>query len=223
MENKVFAFDQKINASGNIEFRCSFGRKKQLYDNRQGKSDKISLGLDELDFLVNARESLEQLKGYYPQVSTLTQETNYAPSSTSAPCTTMTTSQTLAAMGSPMQILDLPMHESPPCLPMAAMGAPMQVLHLQQTQEVVNYISNCQTPILPESTSMFTPAQVRGYKHIATPFKRSRTSGSAADDQVRGKRLRFTEQYETISPPPVLYEDCENIPPEMFTPYDSPY
>lgn len=78
MENTLI-FQQKINSKGNLEFRTSFGRSKaivlrryndyfyvDIYDNRTGHTERISLGLDEIDFLVNARDTLEQLKGYFP-------------------------------------------------------------------------------------------------------------------------------------------------------------
>jgi len=79
MENSAVIFQQKINTKGNLEFRSSFGRSKamvlrryngyfyvDLYDNRKGHTEHISLGLDEIDFIVDTRQTLEQLKDYFP-------------------------------------------------------------------------------------------------------------------------------------------------------------
>lgn len=80
-ENVVF--QQRINGKGNVEFRTKFGRSKaivmrrhdgyfyiDMYDNRPGKSDRISIGTDELELLCNMKGSLESLKSHFPaQVS----------------------------------------------------------------------------------------------------------------------------------------------------------
>ncbi|CAG2222413.1 unnamed protein product [Mytilus edulis] len=76
-ENVVF--QQRINGKGNVEFRTKFGRSKaivmrrhdgyfyiDMYDNRPGKSDRISIGTDELELLCNMKGSLESLKSHFP-------------------------------------------------------------------------------------------------------------------------------------------------------------
>ena len=84
LDSENVVFNQTSNSKGDVEFRTVFGRKKalvfrqyrgfhyvDLYDNIPGKVGKISLGLDELDFLFNIRGNLESLTGHFNKVRTL--------------------------------------------------------------------------------------------------------------------------------------------------------
>lgn len=74
-ENVVF--QQVRNSKGETVFRAKFGRDKalsfrkfqgfhyiDLFDNRPKKTNRICLGLDELDFLFSIRGNLESLTSY---------------------------------------------------------------------------------------------------------------------------------------------------------------
>lgn len=65
--------------------------------------------------------------------------------------------------------------------------------------------------------------QQQEYTHVRTPFKRSNTTFRGMCQG--GKKLRFaTPEYEAITPPLVVTpveKDTENVPPEMFIPFES--
>ena len=82
MAQENVIFQQRITSKGKIEYRTKFGRQKalvfrqhvgflylELYDNKPGRSDKIGLGLDELDYLIQLRTNLETLKPGFTEVS----------------------------------------------------------------------------------------------------------------------------------------------------------
>jgi len=82
MDQENVVFQQRTNSKGDIQYRAKFGRQKafvfvkqrdffyiDLYDNRPGKTDKIGLGLDELDALIKLRPNLESLKHCFQEVS----------------------------------------------------------------------------------------------------------------------------------------------------------
>ncbi|CAC5368616.1 unnamed protein product [Mytilus coruscus] len=76
-ENVVF--QQRINGKGMSNSEQSSGEVKpivmrrhdgyfyiDMYDNRPGKSDRISIGTDELELLCNMKGSLKSLKSHFP-------------------------------------------------------------------------------------------------------------------------------------------------------------
>ena len=82
MAQENVIFQQRITSKGKIEYRTKFGRQKalvfrqhagffyvELYDNKPGKSDRVGLGLDELDYLIQIRPNLETLKPGFTEVS----------------------------------------------------------------------------------------------------------------------------------------------------------
>ena len=82
MDQENVIFQQRITSKGKIEYRTKFGRQKalvfrkhagffyvELYDNKPGKSDRIGLGLDELDYLIQLRPNLDTLKPSFTEVS----------------------------------------------------------------------------------------------------------------------------------------------------------
>jgi len=82
MAQENVIFQQRTTSKGKTEYRTKFGRQKalvfrkhvgffyiELYDNKPGKSDRIRLGLDELDYLIQLRPNLETLKPGFTEVS----------------------------------------------------------------------------------------------------------------------------------------------------------
>lgn len=84
MAQENVVFQQRTNSKGGVEFRTKFGRQKamvyrkhdqffyvDIYDNRPGRTDRIGLGLDELDQLIILRAGLDSMKQCFPEVSLL--------------------------------------------------------------------------------------------------------------------------------------------------------
>ena len=86
MAQENVVFQQRTNARREMEFRTKFGRQKaivfrkhlesgffyvDIYDNRPGRSDRIGLGLDEVDQLLSLRTGLDSLKQCFTEVSLL--------------------------------------------------------------------------------------------------------------------------------------------------------
>ena len=82
MAQENVLFHQRNNSKGDTEFRATFGRQKamvfrrhegyfylDLYDNKPGRTGRISIGLDELDSLIALRGNLETLRSCFPMVS----------------------------------------------------------------------------------------------------------------------------------------------------------
>ncbi|CAC5362563.1 unnamed protein product [Mytilus coruscus] len=126
-------FQQRINVKGNVEFRTKFGQSKaivmrrhegyfyvDIYDIRPGKSDRISIGTDELELLCNLRGSLDSLKSHFPQPQqqTITASNRYA-----SPTPSLTYHQ---------PILNLPIQQS-------------EIRHFVSTQQPVMYTATTGT------------------------------------------------------------------------------
>ena len=76
MAQENIIFQQRHNSRGELEFRQQKSlvlRQHEatgffyvdLYDNRPGKSDRLGIGMDELDQIISIRQKLDSLKSYF--------------------------------------------------------------------------------------------------------------------------------------------------------------